>query len=184
MVATNNLPSSKDTTHGYFRRIVILPFNRQFGEHERNPRLLQTLLSEMNGIIAWAVEGLYELRRQGRFTIPPSSDAASQAYQENISPVRMFANDCLAHSPDRSGFTARDIFLAFRAWCRDRGFDAGNMVSLGRELSSLGFTNRKSSTTLWLVTAKESAHEYFHPAQLISDSSSSSATAMPVQEAA
>jgi putative DNA primase/helicase len=167
MVATNNLPNSRDTTEGYFRRIIILEFNRQFSEQERDPRLFASLVAETPGIIAWAVQGLYDLREQGSFTIPDSSAIAVQRYREDISPVRLFAEECLVPSSDRSGFTSRDLFMAFRSWCRDRGFDAGNMVSLGRELSTLGFTYRKSSNTLWLIKVKESGQDYFKPAQII-----------------
>ncbi|MGZ3236851.1 MAG: DNA primase family protein [Burkholderiaceae bacterium] len=167
MVATNNLPSSKDTSEGYFRRLIILSFNRYFEEHERDPHLLQSLMAEMPGIIAWAVQGLYELREQGVFTIPASSIQAVQLYRDDISPVRMFADESLTPSPDRSGYSSRDLFMAYRAWCKDRGFDAGNMVALGRELATLGFMHRKSNVTVWLVKAKESGQEYFRPAVIV-----------------
>lgn len=167
MVSTNNMPDCKDTSDGYFRRLMILTFNRQFAESEGNPNLLQSLLPEIPGIIAWALEGLYELRTQGRFSIPESSVQAVQLYREDISPVRIFADECLVASTDRSGFVPSDLFMAFRAWCRDRGLDAGNMITLGRELATLGFNQRKSGKTWWLVTVKEDAQEYFRPAQIV-----------------
>ena len=168
MVATNNMPDCKDTSDGYFRRLMILTFNRQFAENERNPNLLQSLLPEIPGIIAWALAGLYELREQGGFSIPASSGQAVQLYREDMSPVRFFSEECLVASTDRSGFLPRDLFMAFRAWCRDRGLDAGNMITLGRELSALGFERRKSGKTWWLVKVKEEdAQHYFRPAQIV-----------------
>jgi putative DNA primase/helicase len=167
MVATNHLPHNDDTSEAYFRRLLILTFNNIVPVEQRNPHLLESLLPEMQGIIAWAIEGLYQLREQGQFTIPPSSIQAIQSYREEISPVRMFAEECLVPSPDRSGFVARDLFMAFRAWCRDRGFDADNMISMGRELSALGFNSRKSGTSIWLVKAKDSAQEYFKPSRIL-----------------
>lgn len=169
MVATNNMPDCKDTSDGYFRRLMILTFNRQFAEHERNPHLLGSLIPEIPGIIAWALEGLYELREQGRFSIPPSSEQAVSIYRNDIDPVRLFAEECLVASTDRSGFLPRDLFMAYRAWCRDRGFDAGNMVTFGRQLSVLGFDQRKSGNTWWLVSAKEAGQEYFRPAVIVPD---------------
>lgn len=165
MVATNNMPNSRDTSDGYIRRLIILGFNRQFSEAERNPHLLQSLLQEMPGIIAWAVGGLYQLREQGRFTIPSSSEQAVQTYREDISPVRLFAEECLVPSPDRLGFLSKDLFMAYRSWCRDRGFDAGNMIIFGRELAMLGFEQRKSGSTWWRVRVTAAGQDYFSPAR-------------------
>ncbi|MES2025270.1 MAG: phage/plasmid primase, P4 family [Pseudomonadota bacterium] len=167
MVATNNMPDCKDTSDGYFRRLMVLTFNHQIPENERNPNLLQSLLPEIPGIIAWALQGLFELRTQDHFSIPESSLQAVQLYREEISPVRIFADQCLAPSTDRSGVVPSDLFMAFKNWCRDRGFDAGNMITLGRELSTLGFEQRKSGKILWLVKVREEAQKYFRPSQIV-----------------
>jgi putative DNA primase/helicase len=179
MVATNNMPPSRDTSDGYFRRLVILNFNRKFSEAQQDPHLLGTLLRELPGIVAWAVDGLYDLRNEGRFTVPSSSTLAVQAYREELSSVSLFAEECLVHSPNgRTGFLPKDLFMAFRLWCRDRGFDAGNMVTFGRELSTLGFNQRKSGFTWWLVSTKEGGEEYFNPA--VSIPADTSATLLPI----
>jgi putative DNA primase/helicase len=167
MVATNNMPNSKDTSEGYFRRLMILPFNRIFPESERNPELRQSLMAEMSGIIAWAIGGLYDLRTRGQFTIPCSSMQAVQAYRDDISPVRLFAEECLTHSTGKFGLQSKNLFMAFRSWCRDRGFDAGDATILGRDLAALGFNSRKSSTTVWLVTPKDGSQAYFTPGQVV-----------------
>ncbi|MQR00984.1 DNA primase family protein [Glaciimonas soli] len=167
IVSTNNMPDCKDTSDGYFRRLMILTFNQQFAESERNPNLLQSLIPEIPGIIRWGLEGLYELRAQGRFTIPESSEQAVQIYREEISPGRLFAEECLVASTDRIGMLSKDIFMAFKIWCRERGFDAGNMITLGRELSALEFTSRKSNQSWWLVSATEAGKEYFRPASIL-----------------
>jgi putative DNA primase/helicase len=86
MVATNNMPHSKDTTDGYFRRLIVLSFNRQFAESQRDPNLLAKLKAEMPGIVAWAVEGARMLRERGRLSVPPSSNQEVRTYREELSP--------------------------------------------------------------------------------------------------
>ena len=169
VVSTNNMADCHDTSDGYFRRLIILQFNRQFAEHERDPHLLQSLTPEIPGIIAWALSGLYELREQGRFSIPASSEQALQIYREELSHVMMFAEECLIPSTDRTGMLSKDLFGAYKNWCGKLGFAAGNIISLGRELGSLGFGQRKSGQTWWLVKASEIGVEYFGPAQTIPD---------------
>lgn len=167
VVATNHLPSTKDPSEGFFRRMMILTFNNIVLPDQRDPNLIDALCEEIPGIIAWAVRGLYDLRGRGRFAVPDSSMRAVEAYRADVSPVRLFAEECLSASPDRSGFTAKDLFLAFRKWCHDRGLDPGNMILMGRDLAALGFDKRKSSTIVWLVKAKECGQEYFRPAMIL-----------------
>lgn len=167
VVSTNNMADCHDTSDGYFRRLIILQFNRQFAEHERDPHLLQSLIPEIPGIIAWALEGLYELRAQGRFTIPESSVIALQLYREELSHVMLFADECLVESTDRSGMLPKEVFAAYRTWCSERGFPPGNMIVLGRELANLGFLQRKSGRTWWLVNSTEIGKEYFSASQSI-----------------
>jgi len=150
MAATNNLPTSKDTSDGYFRRMLIVSFYRQFTEAERNPNLLTSLLAEMPGIVAWAVQGLYDLREQGAFSIPASSAQAVDEYRETISPTALFAREYLVVS-DRPGILPVNLFEQFCIWCRERRLSPGNMIAFGRELAQLGFTQRKSGHTWWQV---------------------------------
>lgn len=161
MVATNNMPHSSDTTEGYFRRLVVLTFNRHFSEHERDPQLLTKLKDEMPGIVAWAVAGARALRALGRFSIPPSSAQEIQAYRAEISPARSFAEECLVPSQGPSSIKAQELFSAYSTWCRSHGFSPGNSVSLGRELSSLGFRSRKVSSTVWMVSPSDAGRQYF-----------------------
>jgi putative DNA primase/helicase len=151
MAATNNLPASKDTSDGYFRRMLIVSFNRQFSEAERNPNLLASLLAEMPGIVAWAVRGLYDLRELGAFSTPASSAKAVEEYKETISPATLFARECLVAS-SHPGILPVELFEQFCIWCRDRRLSPGNMIVFGRELAQLGFIQRKSGHTWWQVT--------------------------------
>jgi putative DNA primase/helicase len=182
VVATNHPPSSKDTSEGYFRRLIILKFNNIVPAERRNPNLLAVLVEEMPGIIAWAIEGLYDLREKGQFTIPLSSQQEVRAYRDDMAPVRMFAEECLTPSPDRTGFSARDLYMAFRAWCRDHGLDPGNVITMGRELATMGFISRKSGTILWMVKATDLGQEYFRPAHVLAEAETAIPSPAPAPE--
>lgn len=160
MVATNNMPHSKDTTDGYFRRLIVLSFNRQFAESERDPNLLAKLKEEMPGIVAWAVEGARMLRERGKLSVPPSSNQEVRTYREELSPAMSFAGECLEASRGTSGIRAADLFSAFSAWCKAHGFSVGSSISLGRELTRLGFRSRKSGTTLWMLQLSAIGRRY------------------------
>jgi putative DNA primase/helicase len=56
--ATNDLPRLSDLTGGFSRRAIIIRFNRIFAEAEQDKNLIDKLLAERSGILAWAVRGL------------------------------------------------------------------------------------------------------------------------------
>lgn len=181
MVATNHMPSSRDTSEGYFRRMMILSFNNIVPAGQRDARLLERLGTEIGGIVTWAIRGLVELLERGSFALPASSIEAGQTYRSEISPVMMFSDECLLPSDDRTGFAARDLFMAFRRWCKDRGLDAGDMISMGRAMSSLGFRSRKSSTTIWMVRPTAEGAPHFNPPRLLPNNGDDDVDVGPVE---
>ena len=161
VVATNHMPECKDTSDGFIRRLIILQFNRQFPQAERDPSLLEKLLAEMPGITSWAVGGLRDLRERGLFTIPPSSEAAVEAYRKELDPVKSFSEECLVASNGSDGYTATHLFEMYRAWCKERGSPPGTQNAFSRGLTRSGFQSRRSGRTLWLVRPTPAAAAYF-----------------------
>src|SRR5262249_47348337 len=55
-LAFNHRPTVIDDSHGFWRRVHMIPFNYQF-DPTGDPELPQTLHREAPGILAWAVRG-------------------------------------------------------------------------------------------------------------------------------
>lgn len=72
MFSCNEVPRSPDRTRGFFRRWIILKFNQHFpeGDPRRDENLFDKLKDkkEMDGILQFALEGLYRLIEQKGFT--------------------------------------------------------------------------------------------------------------------
>lgn len=152
--ATNHLPRLLDLSDGFFRRAVILTFNRQFTEAEQDRGLEGRLNAEVAGIFAWAIAGLRRLRERGGFAIPPSSIAALNAYRVESDTVGMFSGECI-EATQEGGMSSRDLFQGYSEWCRNFGFRAKNVVGFGKRLRELGFENfRMASGNGWRVQAK------------------------------
>ena len=93
MLATNHLPKLRDVTHAFFRRLVMIRFNRNFTADEMDMHLPAKLSAELAGIFAVAVRGLRSLRERGRFVVPASSKAAAEQYREDSDLIKMFAEE-------------------------------------------------------------------------------------------
>lgn len=124
--AVNRLPASRDTSMGYFRRLVIVPFRRVFLPAEADPRLPEKLLAELPGILNFAVAGLARLRENGyRFSEARSSADTLTAYKAEQNPAGAFWAECVV--PKEGGRVTRtEIWDRFVAWASENGVgDAG-----------------------------------------------------------
>ncbi len=85
LVISNELPRFGDASGAIARRFVTVTMNTSFLGRE-NPRLTKELLTELPGILRWALDGLDRLTTAGAFTEPKSSADAIMALQDLVSP--------------------------------------------------------------------------------------------------
>ncbi len=89
----NRLPAVVDTSGGFWRRVMVIPFNRSFERHERILNLSEQLHDELPGIFNWAMAGLQRLRNNGGFSIPQQVADQTAEYQHESNIVQLFVED-------------------------------------------------------------------------------------------
>lgn len=151
LASMNNLPKTNDTSHGIFRRIVILEFNRVFAPDEQDRNLTAKLLGELSGILNWALQGLAHYRTSGRLVSPPSSARALDTYRSEVDVVKQFVEDKLELTNEDVWIESSELYRQFTEWCMDNGFSQRNSTTFGRELSRLGVEKKKSGSRKWRV---------------------------------
>ena len=78
----NSLPVTSDMTYGFYRKLLIIPFNHKFTNDEKDVDLFEKLKMEMPGIINWALEGLRRLKENHfQFSQCDAAKKALQSYQ-------------------------------------------------------------------------------------------------------
>ena len=84
LFSANKIPPSRDRTHAFYRRWVIIPFTRTFNGVGDNPTpdtgLRDKLKTELAGILNRAIDGLRRLHLNKAFTQPQSVMDAKRAY--------------------------------------------------------------------------------------------------------
>jgi putative DNA primase/helicase len=160
MLATNHLPKLHDVTHAFFRRLVMLKFNRNFTEDEMDLELSAKLKAEMAGIFAMTVRGLQTLQSRGGFIVPSSSEESSKQYREDSDIVRMFADDVLLNDDDNKGVRPASLYDLYRKYCFAYGFKPENNIVLGKRLKQLGFNKKRSNgKDYWCVKMSDACTE-------------------------
>lgn len=146
IAATNTLPRLLDHSDGFARRAMILRFNRQFTEAERDIHLESKLMQELSGILNWALVGLSNLESRGRFIIPKSSTSELARYRLNSDPVRLFAEDYLTSTEDRSTWVgSAALYSHYKDWSIANGYRPLSIAPFSDRLENMGFRKVRTS---------------------------------------
>lgn len=84
ILTCNELPSSPDNTHGFYRRLLIVPFNQVFEKEQPDydPHMAKKLRAELPGILNLALKGYRRALGNKGFT-------QSQKIQDSLDEYRM-----------------------------------------------------------------------------------------------
>lgn len=116
-LAGNHKPRVRDATNGIWRRMVLIPFDRDVPPERKDPNLSLKFAAELDGIFAWAVEGAAIWAESGLGT-PGLVHRATLAYRDEEDVVARFLSD--VYEPNEyDRVSARDFVRDFQEWCRD-----------------------------------------------------------------
>jgi putative DNA primase/helicase len=142
-LAFNHRPVVTDASHGFWRRVHIIPFLRQFDPHA-DPHLEETLTAGAPGILAWAVRSCLEWQRVGDLNLPVIVREATQTYREDSDPLQDFIADvCIVHL--NAVISVAGLCEHYVNWVLQSG---GTQESLGRpafnrRMEAKGFRNAR-----------------------------------------
>ena len=136
-LGTNHKPAIRGTDWAIWRRIRLVPFNVTIPPEEQDHQLGQRLLAELDGILAWAVQGCLDWQREG-LNPPPAVVNATAAYRDESDPLGTFLEDCCILD-DNARAQAGPLYDTYRQWCKSNGEDAVTSRRFSRQLDERGF---------------------------------------------
>lgn len=141
LFAANRLPQSNDQSHGFWRRMMVIEFNRTFAAHEQDTMLADRIIREETpGVVAWMLAGARRVIYQGQLTIPPSSISAVRNWQHSSDPVSLFVAEKTRTARDHGDRSScGTMFEAYTSWAEKNRFKVMSSSSFGRRIAGLGF---------------------------------------------
>jgi phage/plasmid-associated DNA primase len=148
--------ASAELTVAFFRRFIIIRYNRTFeGDARRELNLSQRIIeTELPGIVKEMIDGCARLRRQGSYTVPESHHKEVQHWRMDADTVMNFvATTCVkavfktpkdlrqaATHLDRHDWTSSStLYTQYLAWCGKNGHSRPVSSSrFGERLKKLG----------------------------------------------
>jgi putative DNA primase/helicase len=141
-LAMNKAPSITDTSHGMWRRIIVIDFPKIISEDEMDRELEMKLAQELSGIFNWAIEGYRRLKESGfRFLEPLSVTSSKQNYREETDTIRAFVKALLQKTNDGDDrLKFGEVYEMYRSFCQNEGKgDIEKKNDFKKRLARLGF---------------------------------------------
>ena len=133
-IAMNDLPGFSDPAKALVARSIILNFpNSYIGREDFTLKDRLRKEAREGKLINFALQGLKDLREQGRFTMPESSKLLLQQLTEITAPVTAFIKECCIKDSG-AYITKSQLYEAWEMWCGKTGHKAGNNIYFGRWL--------------------------------------------------
>jgi putative DNA primase/helicase len=152
-IGVNHKPVIKGTDEAIWRRPKLIPFEAYFPPENRDENLLDTLKSELPGILLWAIDGCHIWQQEGRLILPEKVEKATSEYREESDSIGEFLRECTIQ---REGVKVKagDLWEAYKKWCG--GESDMHQNSFGRKIREKGFTKKSSM-----------GHPYYHNIALV-----------------
>ncbi|MFA6129765.1 MAG: phage/plasmid primase, P4 family [Candidatus Omnitrophota bacterium] len=132
--AVNGLPTVTDKTIAFFRRLLILKFNKEFEETAQDKNLKTKLLKELDGIFIWSLEGLKRLKERDYFIITEVMQEEITNYRRENNPVILYINEkCSVDNPN--AYESKEfLYNDYKTFCKNSGYHELGNIKFNREV--------------------------------------------------
>lgn len=149
VMSTNHRPIIKNGDTGIWRRILMIPFERNFREDtaltEDKDRAAK-IAAEREGVLRWLVEGALDYQTNGISDLPQRVREAVEDYKQDMDLLAPWIERCLVFEEGVSTSNT-DMFKSWQTFAERSGVfkKVPSMVSLSRKLAGRkGFVRSRS----------------------------------------
>lgn len=143
----NKLPVAAEQTHAFFRRFLIIPFNKTIPDEEQDIELAKKIIvTELPGIFNWVLNGLRRLLQQKHFTFSRVVKEQVELYKKESDSVAMFLEDYGYSTSNENYYTLKGMYDEYKSFSIDYGYRAISIQSFSKRLTAKGYTITRKNT--------------------------------------
>lgn len=131
----NELPKNYvDRTEGFYRRLIIVPFNRQIEKNKIDKALKYKFQREKEGILNWALEGLRRLYENNfEFSENELTDDVKKEYKRENNNVISFVEEC-CEIDSLFSCSRIELYESYKEFCGESGLKVFSQIKFNKEL--------------------------------------------------
>ena len=138
LFSCNEIPRNYgDRSDGFFRRLIIIRFDKSVPADKRDPNLRERLAVERDGIFRWALEGLKRLILNSyQFSETERTRAELQRYKIESNSALSFAEECCVIKQGVVCFRD-ELFLAYREYCNQNCLKPMSQANFNKDIENM-----------------------------------------------
>ncbi len=136
----NQLPTSVENTHAFFRRFLIIPFEVTISEDKQDKQLANKIIkSELSGVLNRVLEGLKRILKQRTFTLSDSSTAILRNYIKESDSVALFIEEEGYEKSEMEIIPFTELYEGYRTYCINNCLNQVSNRMFNRSIRKLDF---------------------------------------------
>lgn len=150
--SANELPAVNDHSQGFWRRFLVITFNRNFlndPDRKTKDQIKAQFKDQGPALLRWALEGAARLVLNRAYTEPESHLATLVEWKRDTNDVAVVAYKCFAATPDKETPSA-ELYATYQEVCEAEGLKPVSHVAFGKKMTALfGKTRRSNGKNLY-----------------------------------
>jgi len=149
LFSCNDIPKNyADRSEGFYRRLLIVRFDRSVPLDRRDPNLRESIAYERDGILTWALEGLRRLINNNYiFSETDRTRAELTRYKVESNSALMFLEEC-CEIKEGAECVREPLFERYRDYCTKNGLHAMSQTNFNRDVDSADPRIKRSTDKL------------------------------------
>ena len=137
LFSCNDIPKNySDRSDGFYRRLIIIRFDRSVPSDQRDPNLREKLAVERDGIFMWALEGLQRLMENSYiFTETQRTRDELLRYKVESNSALMFIEEC-CEITETAECVREELFQRYRDYCNKNGMKPLSQANFNKDVEA------------------------------------------------
>jgi putative DNA primase/helicase len=145
--SANDLPEVSDHSHGFWRRFLVVTFNRNFSndpDRKTKEQIKAAFVDAAPAILKWVLEGAARVIMTRGYTEPASHLETLIDWKRETNDVAIVASKCFAKTAEIETPSA-ELYATYREVCEAEGMKPMGHVVFGKKMTALFGKARKSN---------------------------------------
>lgn len=137
---SNTLPKETESTHAYFRRFLIIPFEQTITEDEIDVDLANNIIkNELPSVFNWLLVGLERLMKNRKFSECEKSKQAIVDFKKSSDSVLLFIEEESYVKSVMQNRELKEKFNEYKGYCVNSNFRPVSIQKFAERLRNAGF---------------------------------------------
>ncbi|OQK17246.1 hypothetical protein AU255_04970 [Methyloprofundus sedimenti] len=132
-------------THGFYRRILIIPFDKTIADDKQDKSLHKKILSNKAGVLNWIIAGAKRVIANEDIFVSEECQKFKAKFIKETDSVALFLDDS-GYEPSNTGTSfLSNVYAEYKEYCIDDGYRSLGKNNFSKRMCALGINRVKNN---------------------------------------